>query len=349
MIGAAGMLVSGLVMGELMSEGFTARASDRPDDDTRAVLRELYDRGGGDLADLSPSKARSWWDRELAYLALSPQPEVGAIEHHVIEVEGARIGARLYRPTGSRTTALPLLVFYHAGGYVFGTLETMDSFCRLMTAKADCLVLAVDYRRAPEHKFPVPLEDSYQATLWAWRNAGQLGADPDRIAVGGDSSGGTMATVICQLARQRGAPKICHQFLWYPGVGSAGPSQSTELYATGYFLENDLAVWSMKHYLNDMSELTDPRVQPIRFESFDGLPPAYLMTAGFDPRRDDNARYAERLSAAGVPVTFVCIETTIHGFLFMLNGISAARQAAEQSAEYARAMFAGNNENRPLE
>jgi acetyl esterase len=326
-----------------MPEGFTVRASDRPDDDTRALLRELYDRGGGELAALSVAQARAWWDREFEALALSPLPELGAIEPQTIDVDGARIGARLYRPAEGRAKHLPMLVFYHAGGYVFGTLETMDSFCRLMTAGAGCLVLAVDYRRAPEHKFPVPLEDCYQATLWAWKNAERLGADPDRIAVGGDSSGGTMATVICHLARQRGAPEICHQFLWYPGVGSAGPSQSAKQYATGYFLENDLAIWSMKHYLNDMSELTDPRVQPIRFENFEGLPPAYLMTAGFDPRRDDNARYAERLSAAGVPVSFVCIETTIHGFLFMLNGIRAAREAAAQSAEYARAAFAGDN------
>ena len=222
------------------------------------------------------------------------------------------------------------------GGYVFGDLEINDDFCRLLCRDAGVLVLAVDYRRAPEHKFPTALEDCYAATMWASQNAASLGADASRMAVAGDSSGGAMATIVCQLARLRGGPAICHQFLWYPGVGSAGPSESAEKYGSGYFLQNDLMQWSMKHYLNAPEEMTDHRVQALRFEDKSGLPPAYLMTAGFDPRRDDNRIYAEQLRAAGVPVTFSCIESTIHGFLFMLGGIAVAREAAAESTDYVR-------------
>lgn len=318
---------------------FVARATPLPDPDTAALLRRLNAAGAPELAQKTPQEVRAWMQAMVLDTALADPPPVAELREFRLPVEGATIGARLYRPEGDGP--LPLLVYFHAGGYVFGDLDTLDGFCRIMAHHAGCLVLSVDYRLAPEHRFPLPLEDCYQATLWVTGNAAELGADPARIAVGGDSSGGTMATVVCHLAHQRGGPAICHQFLWYPGVGSLGPTESVEAYARGYFLENDLMIWSMRNYLASPDDMTDPRVQPIRIADLSHMPPTFLMTAGFDPRRDDNQLYAEKLHAAGVPVVFDCVESTVHGFLFMLGAIGPAREAALRSAAHARAVFAG--------
>lgn len=321
------------------TNAFTAGATPEPCADTRQLIAELEERGCKELHLRSVDEVRSWFDEVVADLSLRPTPGVAAVEDIKIPVSGGEIGIRLYRPAPAGEK-LPALVCFHASGYVFGNLDTIDDFCRLMCVGAQCIVIAVDYRRAPEHKFPGPLEDCYQAVLWISQHTDLLGIDADRLAVGGDSSGGTLATVTAKLAAERGAPRICHQLLWYPGTGSLGPTQSGEDYAHGYFLENPLQLWSVGQYLNDKSELQDPRVQPLRYDDFSNMPPCYLMTAGFDPRRDDNAKYATKLRDAGVPVTFVCVESTIHGFLFMLNRLPVARDAVNQSIDYIKKMFA---------
>ena len=318
---------------------FTATATPELDSGTRAVLDRMNEEGASNLGKMTPEEVRDWMARTVDRLSLSPKPEVGEVKDLAIPrlgEEGTVLQVRLYRPRSANGELLPLVLFIHAGGYVFGDLDTLDDFCRLLCRDAGCLVMAVDYRRAPEHKFPIPLEDCYAATLWASQNAESIGADPARIAMAGDSSGGAMATIVCQLAKLRGGPDICHQFLWYPGVGSAGPSESAEKYGFGFFLQNDLMMWSMKHYLNSKEEMMDHRVQALLFEDKSGLPPTFLMTAGYDPRRDDNRIYAEQLRDAGVPVVLRCIESTIHGFLFMMGGIEVARAAAEESAAYVR-------------
>jgi len=321
------------------ADPFVAVATAEPDPDTKALIAALEARGCKELHLKSVAEARAWFDDVIADLALDPAPDLPEVEDRMIPVTGGEIAIRLYRPV-PKGEALPALMCFHASGYVFGNLDTIDSFCRLMAAGAQCIVVAVDYRLAPEHKFPGPLEDSYEATLWVWEHAEELGIDPERLAVGGESSGGTMATVISQLAVERGKPDICHQLLWYPGTGSLGPTNSSENYAEGYFLEDNLQKWSVKQYLNDFSELTDPRLQPLRYDNFSKMPPCFLMTSGFDPRRDDNAKYATRLRDAGVPVTFTCVESTIHGFLFMLKKLPVARRAADKSIAYTKKMFA---------
>ena len=308
------------------------------------VLARLDGPGIPQIGDMSPAEARRWMEEFMADMALDPPPEIGAVENLLATgpagEPGSKVPVRLYRPRDTGGGRLPIMVYFHAGGYVFGSLDGLDSFCRLMTRETGCLVLSVDYRLAPEHRFPTALEDAYAATLWAAECAADIGADPDRLAVAGDSSGGTIATVVCQLARDRGGPKICHQMLWYPGTGSLGETASARELGDGYFLTTNLMKWSMGHYLNDMSEFTDPRVQPIRLADMSGLPPAFILTAGFDPRRDDNRRYAELLSEAGVATEFRCLDSTIHGFMFMLRGIDAAVAAAKESAAYLRGVFA---------
>lgn len=324
-----------------VSDEFVAGATPIPDADTAAFLARANAAGAPGLARQTPQEVRAWMERLVREETLDDQPALAVVEDTTIPVNDTMLNVRFYRPRPSADGPLPLLVFFHAGGYVFGNLDTLDSFCRVMAHHAGCIVMSVDYRLAPEHRFPVPLEDCYGATLWAWENAASIGADAARIAVGGDSSGGTLATITCHLAHQRGKPAIFHQFLWYPGVGSSGPTESAEKYAKGYFLENDLMFWSMQHYLSSKDQMMDPRVQPLRIGDLSHMPPTFLMTAGFDPRRDDNAIYAQRLHDAGVPVVFECVESTIHGFLFMLKSIGTARDAAMHSASHARRVFAG--------
>ena len=323
---------------------FEAKSTERLDRDSQAVVDALNAAGASDLGQMTPAEVRDWMRKNFQPYVLEPKPAVAAIEQFTVPsgVDGAAtdLAVRLYRPTGRGDDLLPVLVYCHAGGYVFGDLETLDDFCRWFAGDVGCLVLAVDYRRAPEHKFPAAIEDCYAATAWAAAHAAEFGGDANRLAVGGDSSGGTLAIATAQLALERGGPAICHQFLWYPGVGSDGPTASARDFATGYFLESGLIAWSMKHYLPAGTDVDDARIQPLRYGRLAALPPTYLMTAGFDPRRDDNLRYAQRLADAGVATEFRCVESTIHGFLFMLGGIGAARDALSDSAQYARQAFA---------
>ena len=311
------------------------------DPQTARVLADLDGPGVPQVADMSPDHARRHIEDFVRKWDLDPKPPIGAVEDLTIpgREPGQEIAARLYRPADAEG-ALPLIVFFHAGGYVFGGIETHESFCRLISEGAGCLVLSVDYRRAPEHKFPAAHEDCYAATLWAAAHAGEIGADPARIAVGGDSSGGTLAIGVCQLADRRGGPSIAHQFLWYPGTAGGPETESMRTLSEGYFLNSGLMKWSMGHYLNGPSDLADPLVAPMKLDDFSIFPPTWLMTAGFDPRRDDNEAFVDALAAAGVPAIYRVLDTTIHGFMFMLGGIDLAVEAAKESAACIRAAFA---------
>ena len=310
------------------------------DPQTALVLADLDGPGVAQVADMTPVDARRHIEDFVRKWDLDPKPPIGAVEELAIpgQEPGRTIRARLYRPTEA-AGALPLVVFFHAGGYVFGSIETHESFCRLISEGAGCLVISVDYRRAPEHKFPAAHEDCYTATVWAAAHAGDLGADPQRLAVGGDSSGGTLAIGVCQLAYRRGGPSIAHQFLWYPGTAGGPETESMRTLSEGYFLNSGLMKWSMGHFLNGPSDLADPLVAPMKLEDFSIFPPTYLMTAGFDPRRDDNKAFVDALAAAGVPATCRVLDSTIHGCMFMLGGIGLAVEAAKESAAYIRAAF----------
>ncbi len=316
-------------------------AGREPDPRTARVLADLDGPGVAQVADMSPAEARRHIEDFVRKWDLDPKPPIGAADDLKIPgpEAGQTLAARRYRPSGAGG-ALPLVVFFHAGGYVFGGIETHDSFCRLIAEGAGCLVLSVAYRRAPEHRFPAAHEDAYAAASWAAAHAGEIGADPARIAVAGDSSGGTLAIGVCQLAQRRGGPRIAHQFLWYPGTAGGPETESMRTLSEGYFLNSGLMKWSMGHYLNAPSDLADPLVAPMRMADFSILPPTFLMTAGFDPRRDDNAAFVDALAAAGVPATYRVLETTIHGFMFMLGGIDLAVDAAKESAAYIRAALA---------
>ena len=230
----------------------------------------------------------------------------------------------------------PLLVFFHGGGFVVGDLETHDALCRLICRDAEVHVLSIDYRLAPEHKAPAAVEDAYAAYRWAVDHAGELGADPARIAVGGDSAGGNLAAVVSMIARDEGVRLPTLQLLIYPVTNYFnGDTRSKTLFADGYFLTKKDIDWFEAHYLGGAPiDSSDPRISPLLADDLSGLPPALVLTAGFDPLRDEGTQYADAMAAAGVPVDHRQFGALVHGFanFFPLGGGSASATAELVSA-----------------
>jgi acetyl esterase len=244
------------------------------------------------------------------------------------------IRARHYVPVNSVGTE-PLLVFFHGGGFVVGDLDTHDGLCRLICRDAGVHVLSVDYRLAPEHKAPAGAEDCYAAYRWALEHAAELGADPARVAVGGDSAGGNLAAVVSLQARNDGVQLPALQLLIYPVTYLDSETRSKTLFAEGFFLTKPDMGWFRNQYLDGAPiDVADPRVSPLLVEDLSGLPPALLLTGGFDPLRDEGNQYAERLAAAGVTVDHRQYGSLIHGFtnFFPLGGGSATATADMVSA-----------------
>lgn len=238
---------------------------------------------------------------------------------------GGEIAARHYHPPNG--AAAPLLVFYHGGGWTIGDLDTHDALCRLTSRDAGIHVLSIDYRLAPEHVAPAAVEDAYAAYTWAAEHAGQLGAIPGRIAVGGDSAGGNLAAVVCQLARDAGGPAPVLQWLLYPRTDFTAQTRSMSLFARGFLLTKRDMDWFDSQYLRRSTlDRTDPRLSPLLAESLSGLAPALIAVAGFDPLRDEGESYATALRAAGTAVDLRPMGSLTHGFasLFPLGGGSAA-------------------------
>ncbi|BCI52593.1 lipase [Mycolicibacterium litorale] len=266
--------------------------------------------------------------------AMFPSAIVADVSEMTIPGPVCDIPARLYRPTTPEPDSA-LLVFYHGGGFVIGDLDTHDQLCRLISRDGGLTVLSVDYRLAPEHKAPAAADDAYAAFRWASEHAADLGVDAERIAVGGDSAGGNLAAVVCRRARRDGARLPALQLLIYPVVDVCSETRSKTLFADGYFLTARDMNWFMDHYLEGAAvDSTDPDVSPLLADDLSGLPPALILTGGFDPLRDEGNRYAEALRAAGVEVDLREEGSLIHAFanFFPLGGDSATATAAMISA-----------------
>lgn len=245
------------------------------------------------------------------------------------------MGARHYRPTGEAEGPAPLLVFYHGGGFVLGDLDVYDALCRLICRDGHLHVLSIDYRLAPEHKAPAAAEDAYAAYRWSLDHAAELGADPARIAVGGDSAGGNLAAVVSQLARNDGVRLPALQLLIYPVTDTRGQTRSRTLFADGFYLTKRDMDYCTEQYLAGASvDAGDPRVSPLLADDLSGLPPALILTAGFDPLRDEGNQYAAALRAAGNLVDLRKYGSLVHAFasFFPLGGGSAAATADMISA-----------------
>ena len=235
-----------------------------------------------------------------------------------------QLGARLYVP---RDAGRGLLVFFHGGGWVVGDLDSHDAYCRDLATEAEIRVLSVDYRLAPEAEAPVAAEDAIAAFSWAMEHAEDLGADPSLVGVGGDSAGGNLSAVVSQQCVRRGLPAPALQVLIYPAVDLVGRRPSRDLFGEGFFLTEHDINWYRDHYTPDPSVRSDPLVSPIFTEDLSGVAPAYVVTAGFDPLRDEGNEYASRLAEAGVQVTHICEPGMVHGFANIL-ALGGETQAA---------------------
>jgi acetyl esterase len=263
--------------------------------------------------------------------------KIAKVEDRKIPGPAGSIPIRIYTPEGSGP--FPVLVFFHGGGWVICDLDSHDGPCRALTNKAGCVTVSVDYRLAPEHKFPAGVEDCFAATKWVAEHAKELNADASRLAVGGDSAGGNLSAVIAQLARDAGGPKIAFQLLIYPATEAELDTYSHKTF-TDYFLTKDDINWFWGHYARTPADRKDPRIAPALAKSFKALPPALIITAEFDPLRDEGEAYGEKLRAAGVPVSVTRYEGMIHGFFSMYEVLDKGKQSIEESAAALRKAFA---------
>jgi acetyl esterase len=294
---------------------------------TRALLDLMEERRIPPTHTLTVDEARKLY-RERRFYAQPEPPEVGAVR--ALEAAGPHgpIPLRLVRPRGAAAdTALPVLVYFHGGGWVIGDLDTHDTLCRELANGAGCAVIAVDYRLAPEQRFPAAVDDAIAATCWIARQAASLGVDATRLAVGGDSAGGNLAAVVALHARDAGDLPIAFQLLIYPATDQRRTAPSHTTNGQGYLLTRDTIDYFHDHYITDPATDGDWRASPLLREDLSRLPPALVLTAGFDPLRVEGAQYAERLTAAGNRATYVCFERQVHGFVPMGRVLDEANAA----------------------
>jgi acetyl esterase len=280
------------------------------------------------LVDYSPVEAR----KQMAELAppVDPLLMVDSVEDRTIKGPVGDIPVRLYYPAGN--PPYPVLVYFHGGGWVIGNLDSHHAICHAISKTGGCLVVAVDYRLAPEHPYPAAVEDAYAATSWVAENADAIRADAGRIAVGGDSAGGTQAAVVALMARDRNGPHIALQVLIYPIIDYNFETPSYLNNAGGYGLTRDLMMWFWNHYLENDEVAGHPYVSPLRAEDLSKLPNALVLTAQYDPLCDEGRAFALRLQEAGVNVKTTHYDGMIHGFFRMTSRVDKARQALEEVA-----------------
>ncbi|CAI1898528.1 Lipase 2 [Serratia grimesii] len=255
-----------------------------------------------------------------------------------INLTGNKILARLYKPFDI-TGTLPVLVYFHGGGFVLGTPALSDSICEGLAFGAQCVVVSIDYRLAPEHQFPTGLQDAFEALNWVYHNAATLGIDPERIAVGGNSAGGNFAAVLAQASTDV-VPMLCHQVLLFPVVNYGFDSTSMREYAQGFFLSRNMMQWFWETYVPGHYDKQDPLISPLQAHQLKGVCSATIITAEYDILRDDAHSYAEKLIKAGVPVTLKCWNDSIHDFILMPDKFPAADEALIFAAEKLKNAFA---------
>ncbi|GAC1583983.1 MAG: alpha/beta hydrolase [Ktedonobacteraceae bacterium] len=265
--------------------------------------------------------------------------DVHKVEDRMVPGPAGKIPVRIYTPKSAGP--LPILVFFHGGGWTIGTLNGYDAVCRALSNQAECIVVSVDYRLAPEHKFPSAVEDAYAATAWVAQHAASINGNPERIAVGGDSAGGNLAAVVSQMARDQKGPRIVYQLLIYPATDHFLPgTASLRENAEGYLLTKDMIVWFWNHYANSEEDAHNPLMAPLRARNFQELPPALVITAEYDPLRDEGEMYAAKLQEAGVAVTVTRYNGMIHGFFTMAGIMEQSKIAIAEAAAALRTAFA---------
>jgi acetyl esterase len=293
--------------------------------------------------ELTAQQARASYEKSAPILEI-PSASMFAVEDLAVPTrDGTTIRARLYQPVEPSWAApAPALVYYHGGGFTVGSIDTHDALCRMFARDGQCVVLSVDYRLAPEHKFPTAVNDAFDALNWLYANAALYGVDAERIAVGGDSAGGTLATVCAALARDAGLPKLALQLLIYPGTTGYQQTDSHAL-AEGYLLTGETIQWFFEQYVRDAGDRDDWRFAPLDgtrgAPAFDGLAPAWIATAEYDPLSDEGAAYAAKLRAAGNDITLKRYAGMIHEFFKMGGFVPEVAQAHADAAGALRLAF----------
>ena len=302
----------------------------------QALLKLMEEKGVPPTHTLTPGQARAFYRDRRTFTQPEP-PQVAAVRDLEARGPAGPIPLRSYRPAGcGADDVLPVLVYYHGGGWVIGDLDTHDVVCRQLSNLSGCAVVAVDYRLAPEHRFPAAFDDALAAARWVRAQAGALKVDASRIAVGGDSAGGNLAAAVALAARDAGDLPLAFQLLVYPATDQrrGWPSHTTN--GQGYLLTKESMDYYHDHYLPDPALDADWRASPLLAASHAGLPPAFVLTAGYDPLRDEGLQYAQALSAAGTSATLVNFERQIHGFITMGRVIDEANVAVQLCAAQLR-------------
>jgi acetyl esterase len=306
------------------------------DPQARALLDQMEEAGMPALNEMSPAEAR---EMAAAFIELAgPGQDVASVEDRSIPGPHGDIPVRIYRPSEEGT--LPVLVYFHGGGWVIGDVDTLDTTCRALANESGAAVVSVDYRLAPEHPYPVPFDECLAATAWVSENADELGVDAGALAVGGDSAGGNLAAAVALAARDQGGPGIAFQALVYPVTDHAYDTDSYQANGEGYLLTADMMRWFWDHYLSGGAADDHQSVSPLRAEDLSGVAPAFVVTAEFDPLRDEGEAYAARLADAGVDVTAKRYDGQIHAFFQMPATFDRAAEAISDVSEAMRKAFA---------
>jgi len=303
------------------------------DPQCKAFLDRLASSGAPPIEQLPLAEARAV--RSEMIEASGPEEPVAEVQNRSMPGPGGPIAVRVYRPVKNQT--LPALIFFHGGGFVICNLDTHDRQCRRLANASGCTVISVDYRLAPEHKYPAAVDDAYAATRYVAEHAAEFGVDPNRIAVGGDSAGGNLAAVVSLLSRDRGGPRLKFQLLIYPVVDCYDQSPSMQQYAEGHFLTRAGMDWFTESYLPSREAGFEPSASPMNATDFRGLPPAMVITAECDPLRDQGEAYARKLQSAGIPVELKRYEGMIHPFFSLAGVIDTGKTAIADAGSALRA------------
>lgn len=299
-----------------------------------ALLEQMNDPNAPAMTELTPDEARAGF-AQLAALQGEPE-QVASVEDRKVPGPSHEIPVRIYKP--STDANLPVLVYFHGGGWVLMDVETHDPLCRALANATGCAVVSVDYRLAPEHKYPAASDDCFAATKWVHDHAAELGVDPTRIAIGGDSAGGHLTAVVAQLARDRGGPPLVFQLMHCPVTNLDYSTASYRDNAEGYMLTRESMEWFWNHYLPSPEKGVEAMASPLLGDT-KNLPPALVQTAEFDPLRDEGKAYADKLKASGVPVTYHNYEGVTHDPFLFFGVVKQGRQNIDEAAEHLKKAF----------
>jgi len=310
------------------------------DPKAKDLLEMMRKMGMRPLSGMSPEEARQMILSTMG--ETPPTKPIASVSDRMIPGPAGDLPVRIYTPHG--TVPFPLLVFFHGGGFVLGDLNTHDHICRNLCAGANCVVMSVEYRLAPENKFPAATDDVLAAARWAAEFAPDIGGDPGRIVVSGDSAGGNLSAVTALRIRDEGGPSLCGQLLIYPATDYFKPGTPSLRENSGYLITIEDMIWFLEHYLNDESEANHPYAFPMRAEDVSNLPPALVITAEYDPLRDEGELYADRLKSSGVAVTLIRYDGMIHGFFNFIGVLHQAQEALDDACSWLKDLFSARIE-----